>query len=270
MLLALAGGVGWLYHTDEGVANELRQIRQPRPNRFLIGIDVSATINKDLLEKLKTAVTERLEQFIGDASVYYEVYTFGNPGCANQSFRKILAMNSPMDQGAFDQAVAAPIQKISITRVAPRDATPLTTPLFHFLGSHLPEKTGERIVIFSDLMNDDSDCPRQFVFPDDELRAYGEKKEGQLVFLYPLPHLTDNRELNQRQENQQKAFMGRMKKMARAGDLRVFFFRAPDERDERLGFLRSQLKTAIPATTFDIVWERATRVINTLVSAVRG
>ena len=40
LLLMVVGGVIYLFFTNAGVASELRQIRQPLPNRFLVGVDV--------------------------------------------------------------------------------------------------------------------------------------------------------------------------------------------------------------------------------------
>ena len=269
-LLVLLGGIGFLYATNQEVATEFRQIREPRPNRFFVGIDVSATISTDIMEKLKDAVIERLEQFIGDPNVAYTVVTFGNPGCAARSFREIVDTEASPDRGAFGWQVEEPIRDIRVARVDPRDPTPLTTPLHHFLETYLPGREGERIIVFSDLLNDDSDCPQQFLFPEKSIEAFGANVNGQIVFLYPTPHLTDNRELNRRVLEQQAGYIDNMKALANAGKVRTSFHHIPDDPLKRLDFLRSQLQRAIPATAFDVVWERASRVMNTIVSAVRG
>jgi hypothetical protein len=154
--------------------------------------------------------------------------------------------------------------------VAPRDTTPLTTPLYHFLESQLPPRAGGRIIIFTDLMNDDSDCDQQFIFPEAALEAFGDNRSGQVVFLYPTPRLTDNAELNQRIIDRQGKFIDEMKTLANKGKIRAFFHHIPDEPLERLAFLESRLQRAIPATTFDVVWERTSKMLNTIVSAVRG
>jgi hypothetical protein len=269
-LLLFVGGIGFLYATNQEVATEFQQLREPRPNSFFIGIDVSATISTDTLEKLKDAVIARLENFIGDPNVQYTIATFGNPGCADQSFRTIVDTASPRDRGDFGWQVVEPIRKIEITKVAPRDTTPLTTPLYHFMESYLPERAGGRIIIFSDLMNDDSDCDDQFIFPASALEAFGENRGGQIVFLYPTPQLTDNPELNRRTLDRQREFIDQMKELANEGKVRAFFHHIPDEPLERLDFLNSRLQRAIPATAFDVVWERTTKMLNTIVSAVRG
>jgi hypothetical protein len=269
-LVILVGGIGFLYATNKEVATEFQQIREPRPNQFFIGVDVSATISTDTLEKLKDAVIERLENFIGDPNVRYTIATFGNPGCADRSFREIVDTASPQDRGDFGWQVEEPIRNIDITKVAPRDTTPLTTPLHHFLEATLPERAGGRVIIFTDLMNDDSDCDQQFIFPEAAVEAFGADKSGQIIFLYPTPHLTENPELNRRIIDKQRAFIDQMKAIANEGKVRAFFYHIPDEPLERLDFLRSQLQRAIPATTFDVVWERTSRMMNTIVSAVRG
>ncbi|MEE4355283.1 MAG: zinc ribbon domain-containing protein [Desulfococcaceae bacterium] len=270
IIAAAAGGIVFLFFSNENVANELRQIRQPRPNRFFVGIDVSATISTDILEKLKDSVTERLRQFIGDSRVSYDIKTFGNPGCGERSFSTVVSAQSPEDESTFAWKVRDKIGKISITKIAPRDTTPLTTPFYLFLENELADKKGSRVIIFSDLMNDDSDCPRQHIFPENVITEFGTDKNGQLVFLYPTPPQTDNQELNQRTLDKQQEFITRMKKMGSEGKVRVFFYHIPDDPLERIDFIKSQLENAIPATMFDVVWERTGKVLTTIVSAVRG
>jgi hypothetical protein len=268
--LLLAGPICYLYFTNKQVAAEIRQIRQPRPNLFYVGIDVSATISTDIIEKLKDALIERLKNFVGDEAVAYHVTTFGNPGCAQRSFSEIVSTHSPADAVTFSWKVEEKIKEISIAKVTVRDTAPLTTPLYCFLETVLTEEIGGRIIIFSDLMNDDSDCAEQFLFPEEIITTFGADPRGQIIFLYPTPHLTENQELNQRSIKKQQEFINRMNELSRQGKVRVFFFHIPDDPLERMSFLRSQFQKAIPTTTFDVVWERTTRVFQTLVSAVRG
>lgn len=235
-----------------------------------MGIDVSATISTDTLEKLKDAAIERLQQFIGDDSVSYTVSTFGNPGCAKRSFAEVVSTSSPKDAVAFSWQVEEKIRKISITKVAPRDTTPLTTPFYHFLETILPERPGSRIIIFSDLMNDDSDCPEQFIFPEQVITDFGEDKNGQIIFLYPTPHLTNNNELNQRILTKQQEFIDKMEELSSQGKIRAFFYHIPDDPLKRIEFIKAQLQNSIPTTMFDIVFERVSKVFTTIVSAVRG
>lgn len=270
ILVVLMGGIGYLFATNEEVAAELRQVQQPRPNRFFVGIDVSATISTDTLEKLKDGLTDRLRNFVGDGAVSYQVVTFGNPGCGSDSFRDVVSTQSPEDALEFQWKVEEKIREINITKVAPRETAPLTTPLNCFMQHFLPENVGGRVIIFSDLMNDDSDCREQFTFPEKVVVQYGQNKNGQIIFLYQKPHLTDNPELNQRNIEKQEAFIERVRKLSLAGKVRVFFFLIPDDPLERLAFIKFQLKNGIPATTFDVVMERASKVVHTIVSAVRG
>jgi len=270
VILFILGGIVILFFTNENVATELRQVRQPMPNMFFLGIDVSATISTDTLEKLKDAAIERLKQFIGDDTVSYSVSTFGNPGCASRSFAEVVSTSSPKDAVTFSWKVEEKIRKISITKIAPRDTTPLTTPFYYFLEKILPEKAGGRIIIFSDLMNDDSDCPEQFIFPEQVITNFGENKNGQIIFLYPTPHLTNNNELNRRILQKQQDFIDKMEELSSHGKIRVFFYHIPDDPLESIEFIKTQLQNSIPTTMFDIVFERASKVFTTIVSAVRG
>lgn len=270
LFLIAASGLAVLFFSNESVATELRQIREPRPNEFFLAIDVSATISSDTLEKLKSAAIERLRNFIGDDAVSYSVYTFGNPGCGGQSFRKVLSTQSPEDEVTFTWKVEEKIEAIEITQVETRRAVPLTTPLFNFLETYLPERKGSRVIVFSDLLNDDSDCARQYIFPEEALLEFGKNTSSQIVFLYPSPDVTDNPEMNQRKERQQQEFIGKVKLMTGEGKLRTLFYHIPDDPLKRAQFLRGRLKEAIPATAFDLVQERVRRVVYTVVTAVRG
>lgn len=270
LILFMVGGVVFLFFTNENVATELRQVRQPMPNSFFLGIDVSATISTDTLEKLKDAAIERLSHFVGDEAVSYNISTFGNPGCASRSFSEIVSTSSPKDAVTFSWKVEEKIRKISITKVAPRDTTPLTTPFYHFLEKILPERSGSRIIVFSDLMNDDSDCPDQYIFPEQVITDFGADKNGQIIFLYPTPHLTNNDELNERILKKQQEFIDKMNELSSQGKVRAFFYHIPDDPLERIEFIKTQLQNSIPTTMFDIVFERAAKVFSTIVSAVRG
>jgi len=261
----------YLFMTNEQILNEMRYIRQPRQNSFFIGIDVSATIETDIIEKLKTSLTERLRVFVGDEAVSYGVMTFGNAGCGEQSFLEITSGPAPQDMMTFGWRVEDPLSRIKTAVISPRDTKPLTTPLYCLLETILPRQEGSRIIIFSDLMNDDSDCPTQFDFPEEALTDFGKNPKGQIIFLYPTPPMaSENAQLNQSLLAKQQSFIDQMNALGHAGKLRVFFFHIPDDPLDRLDFLESQFQTAIPATTFEIVKERTYRVMQTIVSAVRG
>lgn len=270
LLILIIGGILFLFFHNEEVATELRQVREPMPNRFFVGIDVSATISMDTLEKLKGALISRLRNFIGDEAASYTVTTFGNPGCGMNSVSRIISTHATADPVSFSWKVEENINEIDITKVAHRDTAPLTTPFYCFLENILPQHAGVRIIIFSDLMNDDSDCEEQFIFPENAITEYGKNKNGQIVFLYPTPRLTDNPELNRRIRDKQNDFISRIKGLNSQGKVRVFFYHIPDDPAERVAFIRSQLQNAIPSTMFDVVWERTSKVFHTIVSAVRG
>ncbi len=269
LILAAMVGVVMLYFTNEGVATELRQVRQPRPNIFFVGIDISATIDSGTLNDFKENVVHRLKNFVGDEAVSYSVSSFGNPGCGGQSVISVVSTQSPKDETTFEWEVEKKIQAVSAAG-RPRPGRPLTTPLHYLLEQVLTERPGGRMLIFSDLMNDDSDCPKQYPFPKNAIAEFGKNKEGQVVFLYPTPKLTNTPKLNQRIMDRQQAFVGRMQEMAGQGRVRAFFYHIPDDPEERAAFMRAQLENSIPATTFEIVRERVSKMVDAIVSAVRG
>lgn len=272
LLICIPGSLAFFYVTEPGVARELRQVRQPRPNRFSVAVDVSATIDQSTLDMVKVGLSERLQKFIGQQAVSYEIYTFGKPGCGKNAVSEVVATESPSDKQAFQVDVKLAIDKrIQLSELSLTSPLPLTTPLYYLLGQRLlPKNPGGRIIIFSDLMNDDSDCPQQYTFPEEALIEFGKNPQGQLIFVYPTPPLTNTPELNQEILERQQDFIDRVQSLSRAGKLRAFFYHLPDDPEDRPDFIQAQLRNAIPATTFEIVWERASRVVDTIVSAVRG
>jgi len=70
--------------------------------------------------------------------------------------------------------------------------------------------------------------------------------------------------------NKQEKFIKEMRKLSSQGKVRVFFYHIPDNPQKRLPFLKSKLQNSIPATTFEVIWERVSKIINTIVCAVRG
>jgi len=254
--------VGVMYFVSDGVASEFRQIRQPAPNLFYIAVDVSATIEEAVLFDFKYNVVSRLRQFIGDEAVSYHVVSFGNPGCGMESVREVVSTQSPPDETAFAYEVENKIREISVPEIDPTSTKPLTTPLHALLKTVLPKRKGGRFIIFSDLLNEDSDCPRQHPFPENALRKFGQDKTGQLIFLYTTPHPS--------KAEKQEAFIRRMQEMANKGEIRAFFYHVPDDAGDRSAFMESQLQKSIPATTYEIVMERASRMVDSIVTAVRG
>ncbi len=251
-----------LYFTNQGVAAELRQIRQPKPNLFYVGIDVSATIDPATLTDFKYNVISRLKNFIGDPAVSYHIVSFGHPGCGMESVRRVVSTQSPADEVTFTYEVENKVRDVTVPQINATSTKPLTTPLHALLENVLPERVGGRIIIFSDLLNEDSDCPRQHPFPTEAVRTFGRDTNGQIIFLYTPVHPS--------KLEKQRAFIDRMNTLAQEGEVRAFFYPIPERSDKRSSFMTSQLQNAIPATTFEVVWERATRVVDTIVTAVRG
>lgn len=269
LVIAVVVGVTVLYFTNEGVATEFRMVRQPNPNLFFVGIDVSATIEADTLNDLKNNVILRLRNFIGEQTVSYQIAGFGNPGCGNESIVSIVSTRSPKDETAFEWEVQKKIQAISAVK-DPAPGKPLTTPLHCLLEQVMSSWGGGRILIFSDLMNDDSDCPRQYAFPKHAILKFGEEKTGQIIFLYPTPRLTGTPELNKKIIERQQVFITKMKNLANQGNVRAFFYHIPDDPEERSAFMKKQLENSIPATTFEVIRERVTKMVDAIVTAVRG
>lgn len=262
VFITIVGVTTFFYFTDERVATELRQIRQPNPNLFYVGIDVSATIDSDTLADFKNNVVARLKNFIGDEAVSYHVSSFGNPGCGKASFMRVVSTKSPADETTFKYDVEDRIQAVS-PALNPRPGRPLTTPLYCLLKQVLRERSGGKIIIFSDLLNEESDCPTiPCPFPEKEITKFGADKKGQILFLYPTPH--------PQKVDEQQDFITKMQKLSNQGKIRAFFYHIPDNPEKRSKFMKSQLQSAIPATTFEVVWERASKMMDTIVSAVRG
>jgi hypothetical protein len=263
-----------LYLIRKDFASEVRQIRQPRPNRFFLGIDVSQTMRSDILSDFEDALISRLQNFVGHGEVSCHIAVFGLPGCGKEAIGHILSTSLPQDQETFRRTVEQRITNISISSrpggIA--DTTPLTTPLFYFLGEILPESFGERVIIFSDLVNDDIGC-QEYRFPVKAFEEFGLHKGGQIIFLYPAPCVRGDYatpDLPERLIKKQKEFIASVQELSQKGRLRAFFYHVPDNTQERVGFLKSQLRNAIPATAFEIVWGRVSKMIDTMVAAVRG
>lgn len=275
VFVALLISITVLYFTKEDFATELRQVRQPKPNHFSIGIDVSQTIKPPILEDFKDALILRLKNFIGEKKVSYHISTFGLPGCGGEAIADIVSMQSPKDPVSFSRSVEKRIRRISIATkpVGDEDGPPLTTPLFHFLEKILSRKIGGRLIIFSDLVNDDRGCQNQYPFPLKAITRFGTNKEGQIVFLYPTPYAAGRYatpELRERLIKKQLDFMMEMQKLSSNGKVRAFFYYIPDDPEKRVNLLRSQLQNGIPATVFETIWERVSKMVDTIIGAVRG
>jgi hypothetical protein len=275
LFVALGISITSFYFTNKDFATELRQIRQPKPNVFYIGIDVSQTIRRDVLADFKDALISRLKKFIGEKEVYYHISVFGLPGCGEETFVEIVSARSPEDPVSFTQKVEKRIREISIARRAEggEDRTPLTTPLLWFLEKALTETVGGRVIIFSDLVNDDSGCQKKYPFPLKAIERFGSQKEGQIIFLYPTPFTAgkyDTPDVRERLIKRQRSFMVEMQRLSMKGGVRAFFYHIPIYSEKRSNFFRSQLQNSIPATTFEIIWERVSKMVDTIIGAVRG
>ncbi len=275
LFVALVISITALFFTNKDFAMELQQVRQPKPNFFYIGIDVSQTIRPAILEDFKDALILRLKNFIGEKKVSYRISILGLPGCGKEAIADIVSTQSAEDPVSFSRRVEKRIRKISIATKpkGDEDGTPLTTPLFCFLERILTEKTKGRVIIFSDLVNDDSGCQKQYPFPLKAITKFGTSKEGQIIFLYPTPYSTgryDTPELHERLIKKQLNFMIEMQNLSSRGEVRVFFYYIPDDPKKRVNSLRSQLQNSIPATIFEIIWERVSKMVNTIIGAVRG
>jgi len=264
-----------LYFTNKDFAIELRQVRQPKPNVFNIGIDVSQTIKPEVLADFKKALIVRLKNFTGDKKVHYNISLFGTPGCGKNAIVDVVSTLSPKNSSSFHQGIEKRITQISIAKKANEqfDKKPLTTPLFCFLKKILIEKVGERVIILSDLANDDDDCKKQYSFPLTTITKFGLHKNGQIIFLYSTPYLPGKHttpEIYEKLITKQENFIKEMRKLSSQGKVRAFFYHIPDNPQKRLSFLESKLQDSIPATTFDVIWERVSKMINTVICAVRG
>jgi hypothetical protein len=260
------------YFTNKDFATEVRQVRQAKPNQFSIGIDVSQTIRPDTLADFKDALILRLKNFTREKKVFYQISIFGLPGCGKESISDIVSTQSPRNPVLFSRGVEKRIRGIAIAGKikGQEDEAPLTTPLFRFLDRILTKGTGRRVIIFTDLVNDEKGCEDRFPFPAKAVRRFGLNREGQIIFLYSTPYVAGKYDTHEKLMKEQKDFITKMKGLTSKGKVRVFFYHIPDDPYKRVRFLSSQLQKSIPATTIEIVWERISRMIDTIVGAVRG
>jgi len=122
LFIVLLVSVAALYFTNKGFAIEFRQVRQPKPNLFNIGIDVSQTIKPGVLADFKKALILRLRNFAGDEEVRYHISLFGTPGCGKEGIVDIVSTQSPKDLDSFNRGVEKRITQISIAKKAKNKA----------------------------------------------------------------------------------------------------------------------------------------------------
>ena len=261
-IILLAGGLMYFYFFHPRVEAEVSRVFSPLPKYFHIGIDVSASINRDALEKTKDVLVDRLGRFVGDEAVFYQISIFGSTGCGKKSISTLLARPSPENEAAFDLQVRKPVESINAASIAPRDVTHLTTPLYCFLETALTLGIGKRIVIFSDLMNDDSDCREQYIFPREAVERFGADKNSEIIFLYTSPPKSSDPMLNRRLLAYQKDFVDQMNTLANAGKIRVFFYHIPDDPLKSLLYIRKEMSAAIPSNILDAARDRLSRIFH--------
>jgi hypothetical protein len=262
-----------IFHKDIGV--EFRQIRQPKPNRFFIGIDISQTINPEVLFDFKGALIERLKYFVGNKRVYYHISVFGVPGCGDDAIKEIVNKNSPSDTFVFSQTVEKKLRRLSIAYGGgyQERQKQLTTPLNCFLENIFNERRGERLIIFSDLVNDDTICWEKYGFPLESALKFGENKKGQIIFLYTTSYISSrygNPDRRKELDESQELFIKRIKDLLKEGNVRAVFYKIPDDPDKRKEFLQKTLTLCFPDTTFEIIWARVSVVMKSIIGAVRG
>jgi len=272
LLVVILISIVSLYFFKKDFATEIRQVRQAKSNRFYIGIDVSPTVKPDALAAFNRALISRLRQFIGEEEVFYHVSVFGLQGCGMDAIEEAVSTRAPKDARSFRWKVEGRIKGISTAgRSDEDDKTPLTTPLFCFLEKILRERIGERVIIFSDLVNDDSGCGTRYRFPLEAILKFGANKESQIIFLYTSPCVTyNNPMLQKRLMKKQEDFLLDMRELSSNGKVRAVYYHLPDDPAQRDRFLASNLAKSIPSTMFEIVWERVSRMLATIIGAIRG
>ena len=272
IVIGATGAVSYFYFTNEDVAREVRQIRLPRPNHFYVGIDVSASIPDDMLDDVKRALVERLEHFVGQKTVTYIVSVFGLPGCGEDSMAGVAAGLSPKDTETFRNRVERPVMAIASVQDASAvgSSRPLTTPLYHFLQKAMEARKGERVIIFSDLVNDDRGCPEQHWFPMKAFEEFGRHSASQILFVYPDLSSVQSKTRDAKKAREQKSFIKAVEKLVEDNKVRAFFYPIPYQSAQRRQFLETRLREAVPETVVEVFVDRASNVLGSIVAAVRG
>ena len=271
----LIGSAVYFYNTNKPFALEIQQVQQKRPAKFNIGIDVSQTIANDVLKDFKNATIEQLKALTGEQAIFYAVSVFGMPGCGEERFFDVVATQAPKDDVTFLWKVDQRLRSISIAHGSLQDAEeiPLTTPLYRFLEDVLAANAGGRVIILSDLVNDNRGCGAEEPFPDKAFIDFGAQVKGQVIFYYPTPILYgefDTPRARQSLLNKQAAFIQRVKALRHAGKVRAFFYHLPDDPADRQAFLNAHLQKSIPETEFQVIWERVSKVAETYIHGFRG
>ena len=277
LLLVVVAGLllASLAVTHNDVATELRQVPQARPNRFHVALDVSGTIRPEALADIRYELLRRLRRFVGEHTVAYEVFVFGLPGCGAEGIRRIVSTSSPETMDGFAVDVARPIERIRITRRsdAADEQARLTTPFYRMLETLLDAHPGERIIVISDMVNDEYGCDAPARFPMRAITDFGARQDGQIVFLYTAPYTVgefDTPAIREAFAREQQQFIQRMRSLQQEGKIRAWFHRMPTDPEARQRFLASQFQNAIPATTVELVWARVRQLLAVIVLGIRG
>ena len=271
----LLGSAVYFYNTNKPFALEIQQVQQKRPVKFSMGIDVSQTIANDVLMDFKDATILQLKALTGENEIFYSISAFGMPGCGDERFFEVVATQAPKDEVTFVWKVDERLRSLSIAHGSQDDVeeTPLTTPLYRFLEGALAANPGGRVIVLSDLVNDNRGCGAEEPFPEQALADFGTNVKGQVIFYYPTPILYgefDTPRARQSLLNKQAAFIQRVKALSHAGQVRAFFYHLPDDPADRQAFLNTHLQKSIPETEFQVLWERVSKVAETYIHGFRG
>ncbi len=271
----LIASAAYFYHTNKPFALEIQQVRQARPVSFNIGIDVSQTIASGVLADFKDAMTQQLETLVGEQKISYNISVFGLPGCGSEKIAEVVATPTPEDAVTFTWKVKEKLRAVAIARSSPNEENqiPLTTPINRFLQKALDANPGGRIILLSDLVDDNRGCGPSLPFPEQALINFGVHPKGQIIFYYPTPSLFgsfDTPRAKQILLEKQTHFIERVQAISDAGKVRAFFYRVPDDPVQRKNFLNADLQKSIPKTNFQILWERVSKVAETYTHGFRG
>ena len=274
-VVSLSASIITLYYFKKNVAVELQQVQQAKPNKFIIGIDVSGSIRPDILNDFKECLFFRLKKFDDDILSEYDVNILGKPGCGQKAVAKLFSTNDRDNIQIFNMKKEDQLSNIQISKIRRVNGRilPLTTPLYYFLDKILNKMHGCRIIIFSDMVNDDGTCSLKHRFPLNALLKFGKDKNGQLIFFYPKPYLPER--INTKENigkliKAQNYFISRINRLQQQGKLRAFFYKIPEDKTIQKQFIEFNLKNSIPATKFEIIWERVYKTIEAMVSGIRG
>lgn len=268
LALLLAAALLYFHLFHPRVAVEVARLLAPPPRHFHVGLDVSASTDREVLQKIKDHLTLRLRGFVGNPSISYRISTFGNPGCGKKAILPIVAAMSPETDADFNRSVAEPLAAAAAAPISPRQVVPLTTPFYGFLESVLLPAAGTRVIILTDLMNDDGDCRERFAFPAEAIRRFGADGTSELVFLYTAPRPAGDPRRSRMLADQQQEFIRRMTALAGEGRVRVFFRRIPEDPVESLLFIRSELCKALPSTFLEHLRDRLSRLFEAAADAL--